>query len=669
MPKKKHLHKKQPGPPDQPTGAKAWFFRLILFFTPVLLLILLELFLRVAGYGTDTRLFVPSDTDSRYLTVNSTLGRLYFPSGQFYPDVSHNFILARKPAGSFRIFVLGGSTARGYPYYNNGSFPSMLRVMLEKSFPNKYFEMVNLSMVAVNSYTVLDILHRAWDYQPDLILIYSGHNEFYGALGVGSVEQLGLSRPLVLLYLKANHYKIFQLVRNAAMGFKKAIGKLSAGKPLQSTLMEHMAGKKKIAYRGPLYRKAVEIFRHNLADIITDCRRHQTPLILGTLTSNVHDQFPFINAFSSPEDSLRWQAIYHRARQMMRENQPDSAETLFQKCIATDSLPAAAYYQAARLAETAGKTDLAYRQFYRAKDMDALRFRAPEDFNGVIRALHRNSSFTLARVKARFEARSPHQIPGKNLFLEHLHPNLQGYFEMAKAFYQAILHSQIMGEPAHPLPPDSLLWPDLGLTRLDREVGKIRIQVLTSGWPFRKGAVGNLNSLNLSGQTYVQKLALRYWKKEITWEKAHVLLAEHYLKNHQYNQAADEFKALIVFTPFNPSPYEHLARIYLQQGRYDDAFPLLRKLTRISGDIFAWRASGKILLLKGFPQKALPYFDRALQIYANDQESLYLAGLANMQTGNTGNALFYLNRLRSLNPKYPGLKELLRQANKQNSRE
>ena len=31
----------------------------------------------------------------------------------------------------------------------------------------------------------------AWSQEPDAVLIYAGHNEYYGALGVGSTESLG----------------------------------------------------------------------------------------------------------------------------------------------------------------------------------------------------------------------------------------------------------------------------------------------------------------------------------------------------------------------------------------------------------------------------------------------------------------------------------------------
>ncbi len=43
----------------------------------------------------------------------------------------------------------------GYPYFHNGSFHRWLQYRLMRSFPGKKLEIVNLSLTAVNSYTIL----------------------------------------------------------------------------------------------------------------------------------------------------------------------------------------------------------------------------------------------------------------------------------------------------------------------------------------------------------------------------------------------------------------------------------------------------------------------------------------------------------------------------------
>src|SRR5207247_10052298 len=53
-------------------------------------------------------------------------------------------------------------------------------------FAEREFEVVNLVASAINSNVILDLSYDVVDYDPDLVLVYMGHNEFYGPDGVGA---------------------------------------------------------------------------------------------------------------------------------------------------------------------------------------------------------------------------------------------------------------------------------------------------------------------------------------------------------------------------------------------------------------------------------------------------------------------------------------------------
>ena len=95
-----------------------------------------------------------------------------------------------------------------------GSFSRYVKKRLELVYPNTPIEVVNISMTAINSYTLLDLFPGILDQKPNLVLIYAGHNEYYGALGVGSVESFGNSRLLIKSILYLNQFKTTQLIRN-----------------------------------------------------------------------------------------------------------------------------------------------------------------------------------------------------------------------------------------------------------------------------------------------------------------------------------------------------------------------------------------------------------------------------------------------------------------------
>ena len=84
----------------------------------------------------------------------------------------------QKPKGSFRIMVAGGSTALGFPYHPRSSFGIRLKVLLERSFPGLEVELVNLGSKGMNSREVAEVAAGAVEYSPDLIIVYTGHNEF-----------------------------------------------------------------------------------------------------------------------------------------------------------------------------------------------------------------------------------------------------------------------------------------------------------------------------------------------------------------------------------------------------------------------------------------------------------------------------------------------------------
>ena len=91
----------------------------------------------------------------------------------------------------------------------------MLEQRLLQTFPGRNIEVINTAMAAVNSYTLFDFVDEIIEQKPDLILIYAGHNEYYGSLGVGSAESLGRFRPVINLYLRLQHLRIVQ-------GFKRS---------------------------------------------------------------------------------------------------------------------------------------------------------------------------------------------------------------------------------------------------------------------------------------------------------------------------------------------------------------------------------------------------------------------------------------------------------------
>ena len=261
---------------------------------PLVLFIALEVGLRAFHYGPNLSLFTEDTVAGKkvYIKNPEVKGR-YFTRFLFNPSTSPDYFSRAKPTGTFRIFCLGGSTTVGYPYWYNAAFSTFLRDRLRRIFTDKNIEVINVGMTATNSYTVLDMTQELINYEPDLFIVYDGHNEFYGALGVASHESFASARWLTLAYLKLVHYRTFLLLRDAYQRVTTIFRSASAP-DMGGTMMEKLARGQYITYGSALYRDGFEIFKSNLEDLKALCERHNTPVILSSQVSNLRGQPPFI---------------------------------------------------------------------------------------------------------------------------------------------------------------------------------------------------------------------------------------------------------------------------------------------------------------------------------------------------------------------------------------
>ena len=112
-----------------------WFF-IILILIPVVFFVSLELSLRLFNYGKD----IPQWVDARrgkYI-INPEVAFRYFNQVQNIPTTIEDVFDQRKKKDAFRVFVLGGSSAAGFPYMPMGSFSRYIRKRLELTYPNTH---------------------------------------------------------------------------------------------------------------------------------------------------------------------------------------------------------------------------------------------------------------------------------------------------------------------------------------------------------------------------------------------------------------------------------------------------------------------------------------------------------------------------------------------------
>ncbi|RNC83717.1 MAG: hypothetical protein ED557_08010 [Balneola sp.] len=416
-------------------STKKIVFWIITVLFPFLLLALVEIGLRVGGYNKEAQpLFVEAPNDSNFLISNSSFISRYFPS--FIPQIAPNAFRKEKRPNTFRVFVFGGSSTQGFPYNFYYSFSEQLEQKLVLETDGLNIEVVNLGMTAVNSYVIRDLSKRILPYEPDAVVIYAGHNEYYGSFGVGTtqfglVNNIGLKR----LVIKLKNLRLYQLLENAMKPDNPDAGD-------NRTLMAKVVSESNIELDSPLFDKGIQQFEKNIGDVLELYERNDIPVYIGTVASNLKDQAPF----TDQED----------AASAFRE-----AESLFAQA---DTMSAVNKYK-------------------EAKELDGIRFRAPDKINEVIRSVAEEHKAKLVDIEALLRAQSSSGIEDESLFIDHLHPDYKGHRLMATLFFEHLLEVEKLKRAYR---PNSFDLPD-AISTFEETYSNTAISRLLVGYPFQKG--------------------------------------------------------------------------------------------------------------------------------------------------------------------------------------
>jgi len=621
---KNQLSKKYNLPPDviknvinaSSKKSPLWYYA-ILVLLPIIFFIALEIFLRVINYGHDFEQWV--NAGQRKYVINPNIGRKYFTSGDFNPNTIEDVFDQNKKTNSFRVFVLGGSSAQGFPYNPMGSFSRYIRKRLELAYPNTKIEVVNIGMTAVNSYTVLDLMPGVLEQKPDLVLIYAGHNEYYGALGVGSIQSFGSSRALIKFMLYLNNFKITQLIRNSIHWFSSL--PVSESNKSSGTLMSRMAKDKHILLDSDVFNAGLKQFKNNFTDILHLIKDKGIPILLGRLVSNLKDQKPFISA-NTPGFTTADQ-VYKDAKDELKNNNPLKADSLF------------------RL----------------AKDLDVLRFRAPEKINIIIEDLGREFQVATVKIDSIFNSVSPGGIVGDNLIVDHLHPNVQGYQLMGKAYYDCMKQQGYLPETENAKIPfndqDSLARANFVFTKLDSVLGNNFVKLLKIDWPYvkQRTAISEFQErdfVNLfQPKDFIDSLAMFRIEDKVSWVDAHLIAATNHLRRDELRVYLNYMNVLIYQYP-NLRDLDGALRFFYEQRKID-----LKDYTP--------KRNGLLALHIGNFDNAIRHLTEAYKSGPEDPIVLYNLSLAYTKKKDFKTALTFIMQCLTVNPIYPEANNLKQQ--------
>lgn len=560
-------------------------FKLILILIPVLILLGFEGILRLARYGDNLHLFIqnPMEGYENYMIVNPEIGKKYFQKLE-YTAPANDIFLKEKPENSFRVFVMGSSTVYGFPYNRNLMFSRILHKELEDAYLNKKIEVVNTSITAINSFTLLDFTDEILDYKPDAILIYAGHNEFYGAFGIGSNETMSRNRVLTRLHVALLDFKIYQLLRNIIGGVS---GKIAGKGDVHGTLMKRIVADKDILLHSEKYNIAMKRYKENMGEILQKASKQSVPVFLSEVVCNINGMEPFN---SIPSDSLEAAIEVYKKAEMACQNED---------------------------------YDKALNLFYRAKDLDCIRFRASEDVNRIINELADEYKVYKVGMLSCFQSHSPNRLIGNNLMTEHVHPNIDGNFLMAEAFLKEIINSELLGDKGNVAEINSAYYKrNWGYTELDSLYANHAVNLLKGFWPFVLDPNKEYNyKLLYKPKSYLDSLAFAVvGNNELILSDVRLELARNYEKSGRIEKAFREYEALLRTNPYVAVNYRDAANCLVQLSDLPLALKYFQKSLEFEDSYFARYRIGEIYFMMGDYERAVQSFEKAFPLTPDDKK-------------------------------------------------
>ncbi|MEW6746876.1 MAG: tetratricopeptide repeat protein [Planctomycetota bacterium] len=399
---------------------------------PLAVFALIELALRMAGVARPETFFVvgtrPDGEPVLEVNPRSPWGELPFRPPSF---------TQRKPEGSCRIFCLGDSTVNGTPFHRHCSFSAWLQVRLEHLHPGKRFEVVRMGYDSKPAREIAKLCEEVVHYEPDLVIVYTGHNEFI-------VQNLATVRH-------AWGTRIREWLSSFRLGtVLYALGPLPVERP------EHLV-------KNPVRRitdtpflspaeidQGYEYYREGLERMVRACHEAGVRLMLCYPVCNLRDYEPVRStlATSLPEaERARFRQLYEEGEQLLRAGRFERALQAYDGALAIDASPALLHYRRGRCLDRLGRFGEARAAYEQARDSDNHPNRATSRHWRLIDECAGPEEL-IADCGSVFDAAARDGIPGEDLFVDNCHPDIDNQNLIAEAVLRAMADAGLVAPRA-----------------------------------------------------------------------------------------------------------------------------------------------------------------------------------------------------------------------------
>jgi len=648
-PKQKHVAAIRAGPvhptPGTATSLSArrkWFFRFVaLIGAPALLFALLELTLRLVGYGYPSSFFVRNPVAGQTTMVeNRQFSRRYFSKELMRLPKPVAFTPA-KPPQTLRVFVFGESAAEGDPSPAFG-FARILQVLLRDRYPDRSIEVINTAVTAINSHVIRPIVRECADYSGDVWVIYMGNNEVVGPFGSGTVfGAQAPSLPVIRASIVLKETRTGQLLDDAI----ESVGHRG---PRAWGGME-MFLKQQVRQTDPRMATVYSHFEENLTDIFKFAEGSGAKIVVSTVGSNLRDCAPLASLHRAnlpPLVTAEWDRAFQKGTVLESVGEWAEAILEFQRAAELDDQFADLQFRWARCCVALARHEEAWQHFRLARDLDTLRFRADSRINEIIRrqaGQWQARGVHLADAESALMREGKDGTPGAESFYEHVHLTFPGNYLVARAMAEQVVRCLSSESPGQFLSREECAR-QLGFTDWEQLQMAEEMQRRTSRPPFtnqldhatdaawRERFVSDLRErdrTNFQSSTVIYAEAIAQNTND--WQ-LHDNYAGALLQHGDRTGAIEHWQHVVRLLPHRIQTYDLLGSVLLEQGRLTEAETCYQSALRIdSNQVDGHIGLGRVWLEQHRGSEAVNEFRQAVGLQPQSGRTHNHLGLALLQ--------------------------------------
>lgn len=421
-----------PGRRARPTWVVDVAMALLSVCAGIALLGLLELGLRAFGVGDRD----PADSPLKYQRIAlPIMGERVRPDGipVLVPvdrRLPYQALLRDRPESGIRILAFGGSATAGLGYSPNLTFSRYLEQMLREAGVQGPVEVLNLGIVALSSNQVRGLIEDASArYDADLIVVYSGNNEFLEIHAEKYFRnQAGWTDRAMFALRNANLVRLLdRAVRspNAVLPLAEQSVSNDDLRLTEEVLVSE------VATSPDEIEAIVDRYESNLDAIVHAAKAHETPVLLMTVASNwrwrgmldLPDDW-MAELVGSPADA--GPSIYQRARMELDRRLATAPPAERSELL----------YKRATVAERLGDVEVARADFRAAMNSDPHLRRALSVMNDRIRRVADRQAIPIIDSVEILSRESVGGIIGFETFYDYVHFSPRGALLLAGALFE-----------------------------------------------------------------------------------------------------------------------------------------------------------------------------------------------------------------------------------------